>query len=82
MAEAVMHQPSDMAIRVYRRMIEDMDRDGFVDFEGCLSVSLAEAQQGDGLKGLNKLLAELVRADWVFPQPELGGWRVCLPVRA
>lgn len=68
------------AQHIYSLMLDSMDRNGFVGFQGCLEISVEGIKGANGREKLNKSLSALQAASLVFPHPEQAGWVVKLPI--
>lgn len=77
-----LYQPSEEAVSIYQELLKKMDSSGFIDFTGCLEMTYDGLMENGELGVFEHYVGELVRAEWVFPQPEKAGWLVCLPPRA
>lgn len=71
---------SDGAIEIYQMMLNHMDENGFMDFEGCLEISAYGASLEGGVPQLGEYLTELQSASMVFPHLEQSGWVVRFPI--
>lgn len=70
---------SDNAAKVYSLMVKHMNDSGYVDFEGCLEISVQSVKKSGDMKTIGIYLAELQSASLIFHSIYQSGWVVKLP---